>query len=62
MNASKSDMRDADALASCEIALRDSMQTTDQLRSLLREYLAMSSIDGRAERQVLRAKLKALIA
>jgi hypothetical protein len=30
------------------------------LRSTLREYLALGSIDGRAERQPLRAKLSAL--
>jgi len=31
-----------------------------QINGLLREYLALSSIDGRAERQPLRAKLSAL--
>lgn len=32
-----------------------------QLRSTLREYLSYSSIDGRAEREPLRNKLKALL-
>ena len=32
-----------------------------QLRSTLREYLTYSSIDGRAEREPLRNKLKALL-
>lgn len=43
-----------------EADYRRNLEKLTELRKTLREYLALSSIDGRAERQPLREKLKAL--
>ena len=43
-----------------EVNYRRNLERFTELRNTLREYLALSSIDGRAERQPLREKLKAL--
>lgn len=41
--------------------LRCMIEESKEIRATLAEYLSLSSIDGRAERQLLRAKLKALL-
>lgn len=43
-----------------EAQYRQGLEKLTAIRATLREYLALSSLDGRPERQQLRAKLKAL--
>ena len=43
-----------------EAQYRQALEKLAAIRATLREYLALSSLDGRPERQELRAKLKAL--
>jgi hypothetical protein len=54
-------LRAAGAEAAGDAVLLTASRRAAEMKSILREYLAYSSIDGRAEREPLRLKLQALL-
>lgn len=58
-------MKDWDLFENCRLnndnKTKELSEELSELKTLLLQYLAMNSLDGKSERQVLRKKLKELV-